>query len=153
MNKTVITAAAAFLLGGLSTGILLAQAQPARPPGAPAEDGSPMARGPRMGPGMGPWMSPGMGPWANRWHEHRAQRMELLRTFALVNRAEDRKLTPPDVRKIAEAFLLWNGNHSWKVLNEKPEGDVIGFDLATADGSVIAHFTMDPKTAHLSRAS
>ena len=104
-----------------------------------------MARGPRMGPGMG--------PWANRWHEHRAQRMELLRTFALVNRAEDRKLTPPDVRKIAEAFLLWNGNHSWKVLNEKPEGDVIGFDLATADGSVIAHFTMDPKTAHLSRAS
>ena len=62
------------------------------------------------------------------------------------------KLAPADlsvreVQKIAEAFLLWNGNHSWKVLNAKPDGDVIGFDLATADGSVIAHFTMDPKTS------
>jgi hypothetical protein len=84
-----------------------------------------------------------------RWE----RRKEMMRTFALIDRAEDRKLTPPDVQKIAEAFLLWNGNHTWKVLNVKPEGDVVGFDLATAQGSVIAHFTMDPKTAHLTRGS
>ena len=41
-------------------------------------------------------------------------------TFALVYRQEDRKLTPPDVQKIAEAFLLWNGNHSWKVVDVAP---------------------------------
>ena len=75
----------------------------------------------------------------------------MMRAFALVHRAEDRALTPPDVQKIAEAFLLWNGNHSWKVINVRPDGDVIGFDLATAEGSVIAHFTMDPKTARLAR--
>ena len=77
----------------------------------------------------------------------------MMRTFALIHRAADRKLTPPDVQKIAEAFLLWNGNHAWKVLNVKPEGDAIGFDLATGDGSVIAHFTMDPATAHVTRVS
>ena len=86
-------------------------------------------------------------------HERQARRMEMMRVFALVDRAEDRKLTPPDVQKIAEAFLLWNGNHTWKVLDVKAEGDAIGFDLATGQGSVIAHFTMDPKTAHLARVS
>ena len=45
----------------------------------------------------------------------------------------DRKLTPPDVQKIAEAFLLWNGNHSWKVIDVAPAPDgTIGFALATA---------------------
>jgi hypothetical protein len=39
------------------------------------------------------------------------------------------------------------------VLNAKAEGDVIGFDLATGDGSVIAHFTMDPTTARVARVS
>ena len=37
-------------------------------------------------------------------------------TFALIYRQQDRKLTPPDVQKIAEAFLLWHGNHTWKVV-------------------------------------
>ena len=45
------------------------------------------------------------------------------------------------MQKIVEAFLLWNGNHTWKVLDVKAEGDFIGFDLATGQGSVIAHFT------------
>jgi len=98
-------------------------------------------------------LGPGQGPFAGWMRERREHRMEMIRNFALIDRAEDRKLTPPDVQKIAEAFLLWNGNHTWKVLNAKPEGDVIGFDLATAQGSVIAHFTMDPKTAHLTRGS
>ena len=150
MNRSVVTAAiAAFVLGSITTGVLLAEAQPAAPPtgGPPAADGGPMMRGAWMGhrDGMGP------GRWA--MHGRFGHRMELFRTFALIHRADDRKLTPPDVQKIAEAFLLWNGNHAWKVLNVKPEGDVIGFDLATGEGSVIAHFTMDPRTAHLTRVS
>ena len=39
----------------------------------------------------------------------------MLRNFALVYRQADRQLAPADVQKIAEAFLLWNGNHTWKV--------------------------------------
>lgn len=154
MNKTIVAAVAAFVLGSITTGAFLAESQPAGPPGGlggpPAADDGPMRHGP-MGPGWG--MGPGGGPLAGWMRERQARRMELMRTFALIHRAEDRKLTPPDVQNIAEGFLLWNGNHSWKVLNAKPEGDVIGFDLATGDGSVIAHFTMDPKTAHLARVS
>jgi hypothetical protein len=92
-----------------------------------------------------------MGPWGARMGERHARRLEMMRNFALIHRAEDRKLTPPDVQKIAEAFLLWNGNHTWKVLNVKPDGDVIAFDLGAADGTVIASFTMDPKNGHLHR--
>jgi hypothetical protein len=150
MNKSVVTAAAAaFVFGAATTGALLSWAQPAPPPGTPpAADGGQMAHGPWMGHGR-----MGQGPWAMHMAEHRAHRMAMMRIFALVPRADDRKLTPPDVQKIAEAFLLWNGNHTWKVIDVKPEGDVIGFDLATGQGSVIAHFTMDPKTAHLTRVS
>ena len=155
MHKSVVTAAlAAFVLGAATTGVILASAQPAPPPGAPpAADGGPMARGPWMGPRAAMGGSMGPGPWAMRPGEHHGRRMEMLRTFALIHRADDRMLTPPDVQKIVEGFLLWNGNHTWKVLDMKAEGDVIGFDLATGQGSVIAHFTMDPKTAHLARVS
>ena len=100
---------------------------------------------------MGPGMGRREGPWADRMRDHHTRRMEMMRVFALIDRPEDRKLTPPDVRKIAEAFLLWNGNHTWKVINVKPDGDVIAFDLATEDGSVIAHYAMDPKTGRPTR--
>ena len=79
---------------------------------------------------------------------------EARRAFALVYPQKDRKLTPPDVQKIAEAFLLWHGNHDWKVVNVAPTTDgPIGFALATQDGSVIARFTMDPHTAEVERIS
>ena len=163
MYRSVTAAVAAFVLGSITTGALLAQSQPAGPGpgiGGPATaDNGPMRHG-RFGPGGegGPgWRmgaeGPGGGPMGGWMHEHQSRRMEMMRTFALIVRAEDRKLTPPDVQKIAEGFLLWNGNHSWKVLNAKAEGDVIGFDLATGDGSVIAHFTMDPTTARVARVS
>ena len=145
MNKTIVTAVAAFVLGAVTCGVMISWAQPAGPPGGPAA--GPLAGPPGAG---GPWR--GQGPWADRMRERQAHRMQMMRVFALVDRAEDRKLTPPDVQKIAEGFLLWNGNHTWKVINVKPEGDVIGFDLATAQSSVIAHFTMDPKTGRPSRS-
>jgi hypothetical protein len=156
MRNIVVTAVAAFALGGITTGVLLAHAQPAgAPPDGPR--GGPMAHGPwGPGPGPGPGSGPGSGPggpggWGDRMHERHAQWMEIRRDFALMFQPEDRKLTPPDVQKIAEAFLLWNGNHTWKVLNVAQDGAVIGFDVGTADGSVIARYTMDPKTGHLAR--
>ena len=64
----------------------------------------------------------------------------------------DRQLAPADVQKIAEAFLLWNGNHTWKVGNVAATSDgPIGFSVATPEGSVVAKFTMDPHTGKITR--
>jgi hypothetical protein len=139
MRKTILTALAVLAIGGAATGLVVAQAQPAPP--APDAGGPPPQRG------MG---------WMHRGHDwqQRGGMMQRLRAFALVYPQKDRKLTPPDVQKIAEAFLLWHGNHDWKVVNVAPTADgPIGFALATQDGSVIARFTMDPHTAEVERIS
>ncbi|MGD0429757.1 MAG: hypothetical protein ABSA58_01580 [Acetobacteraceae bacterium] len=144
-SKVVVTAVAAFVLGTITTGVMISWAQPAGPPGAPpALSGPPPMAG-------GPWMARGQGQFGDRMREHFARRREMMRVFSLVYRADDRHLTPPDVQKIVEGFLLWNGNHTWKVMNVKADGDAIAFDLATGDGSVIAHYTMDPKTGRPTR--
>jgi hypothetical protein len=73
--------------------------------------------------------------------------------FALIYREQDRTLERADVQKIAEAFLLWNGNHTWKVSNVAPTAaGPIGFSLTTPEGSLVAEFTMDPHTGHIERA-
>jgi hypothetical protein len=121
-------------IGGTTTGALVAQAQPAPPP--PGGDGPAPPHGMHHG------------------HEWQRGMMQRLRTFALVYPQQDRKLTPPDVQKIAEAFLLWHGNHDWKVIDVAPTPDgPIGFTLATQDGSAIARFTMDPHTGRIERVS
>jgi hypothetical protein len=91
--------------------------------------------------------------WMHRMREWREGRRPIPPgTFALVYRHEDRQLAPPDVQKIAEAFLLWNGNHTWKVVNVAAAADgSIGFSLATQEGSVIASFTMDPHSGRVTR--
>lgn len=136
MRKTILTTLAVLAIGGATTGIMIAQAQPALP--APGMDG----------PGRPQGMN-----WMHRGHDgghHDA--MQRLRNFALVYPQADRKLTPPDVQKIAEAFLLWHGNHTWKVIEVAPGTDgAIGFALATPEGSVVARFTMDPRTARVTR--
>jgi hypothetical protein len=74
------------------------------------------------------------------------------RTFALFYPPADRQLTPGDVQKIAEAFLLWNGNHTWKVIDVGAGADgQVGFAYAAPDGTVIARFTMDAKTGRFTR--
>jgi hypothetical protein len=86
----------------------------------------------------------------HHWREHHG--MVASGTFTLVFPQADRNLTPPDVQKIVEGFLLWRGNHTWKVIDVAPASDgAIGFALATPDGSVIARFTMDPHSGRLSR--
>ena len=81
-------------------------------------------------PAPGGWTHGGPHPgpmgWMHRWREH--HRPIAPGTFALVYRQADRNLTPPDVQKIAEAFLLWNGNHTWKVVDVAAASDgAIGF--------------------------
>jgi hypothetical protein len=141
-----MTAVAAFVAGGLATGAALSFAQQAPGP----HPGGPMMGGPAMG---------GPGPDGGRWMHHhgfmhRAEGGPVggMRAFALVYRQQDRNLTPADVQKIAEAFLLFNGNHSWKVTDVAATSDgKIGFSMAATDGTVIAKFTMDPHTAKLTR--
>lgn len=141
MRKLILATVAVLALGGATTGVLIANAQPAPPP-AGGPDAPPPPRPPWMG-------------WMHREHGMRdgeGRGPNLRRTFALVYRQEDRKLAPPDVQKIAEAFLLWNGNHTWKVINVAAGTDGgIAFSLATQEGSVIASFSMDPHTGRVTR--
>jgi len=143
MRKTLLAAAAAFVIGGATVGSLISYAQPAPPPGpGPGMDGPGMAA-----PG---WQRGGQMAWMHRFREGRGP--IAPGTFALVFRQADRNLSPPDVQKIAEAFLLWRGNHTWKVVDAAAASDgAIGFSLATQEGSVIAKFTMDPHTGRVTR--
>jgi hypothetical protein len=137
MRKTILAAVAAFVLGGATTGALIAVAQPAPPP-PDAAGGPPPPRGP-----MG---------WMHRMHGMHGRPPFRPDTFALIFRAPDRNLSPADVQKIAEGFLLWRGNHTWKVSDVAPTADgAIAFSLTTPDGSVVAKFTMDPHTGHVTR--
>jgi hypothetical protein len=138
MRHPLVPVIAAFVAGGIATGAALSFAQP-RPPLAAAEVLPPPPERGGWGPGPGPMM-------------HR--RVELLRSLALVYTQQDRALSPADVQKIAEAFLLWHGNHSWKVTDVAAQADgAIMFTMATADGATIAKFTMDPHTARIQRVS
>ena len=142
MRSTILAAAVAFVVGGIATGAVLSHAQPVPPP-APQAD---QAGGPQQ-------------HWAGGWGMHRGPMgagrhhpFHHERPLALVYRAHDRNLSPADVQKIAEGFLLWNGNHTWKVTNvaARPDG-AIGFSLTTQEGSVIAQFTMDPHSGRIHR--
>jgi hypothetical protein len=152
MRKLMLAGATAIIVGGVAAGSVttLAWAQPAPPAAAPDSD----AGGPPPGPPPGPhpWMH-WMG-WMN--HGPHGPRGGVLaegpRTLALLYHPADRHLAAAEVQKIAEAFLLWNGNRDWKVTQVAPAGDgLIGFAFATQDGGVIARFTMDSKTGRVSR--
>jgi hypothetical protein len=137
MRRTLLTAATAFVIGGIATGAVLSQAQPASPPPAvmPGTE-APAPQHPMMG-----WQ-----------HGPRHERSFRPRDFALIYRQHDRQLAAADVQKIAEGFLLWNGNHTWKVTNVAPMPDgPIGFSLSTPEGSVVAKFTMDPHSGKVTR--
>ncbi len=144
MRRTILALLAGVVIGGAATGALLAQAQPPPPPGMGGPPGQPPHwMGWMMGHGLHGPGGPG-GPGM----------IGMMRNFALVYPQADRNLTPADVQKIAEAFLLWHGNHTWKVTEVAPAADgTIGFALTTQEGSVIARFTMDPHTGRLTRTA
>jgi hypothetical protein len=138
MRQTLLAAAAAFVIGGIATGAVLSQAQQTSPPSQVTDDG-----------GSGP----GRTGWAHRMmHQGMMHQRAHWRTFALIYPQQDRQLAPADVQKIAEGFLLWRGNHTWKVSDVAPTADgPIGFNLTTPEGSVVAKFTMDPHTGRIQR--
>ncbi len=121
-----------------------AQGAPTPPPPPP-----PGMMGDRGPDGMRPdMMRPGM--MGGRMM-HRGGFMRRMREFSLVYPAPDRALSGPDVQKIAEAFLLFNGNHTWKVTEVTEEPNRVTFAFATPDGTAIAHFAMDRHTARPER--
>jgi hypothetical protein len=136
MRRTVLVALAWLIITGTAGSIVIARAQPAPPPSGIADPSGP----------------PDRPAWMHGGDRHRGQGMLNRYTFALVYPQDDRKLTPPDVQKIAEAYLLWRGNHAWKVVEVAPAADgAIGFALATPEGSIIARFTMDPHNGRVTR--
>lgn len=127
MRKSVLGMLAALSLAGAAT---TAYAQPAPPP---AHHES--------------WMRPG--EWRERMMEHRPF---VPGTFALFYRQADKQLTTADVGTIAQAILLWHGNHTWKVadIGPGPDGSV-QWAYTAPDGTVIARFGMDPHTGRITR--
>lgn len=147
MRQTLLAAAAAFVIGGATVGSVLSYAQPAP---APSSGADAVMHQPHQGGMMNrDMMSGGPMKWRRAMWRHRRH---ARRTFALIYTPRDRHLTPDDVQKIAQGFLLWRGNHDWKVVDvaAQPDG-AIGFSLATQSGSVIAKFSMDPHTGRVSR--
>ena len=128
-------AAAATLGGGVAVVATQVQAQGAGPTGG-------MER-----PGMnrdGGMRRPGE-------HGRMYGMMRRLRQFALVYPAADRALSGPNVQKIAEALLLYYGNHTWKVTEVVEQPTRVTFAFAAPDGTAIAHFAMDRQTARPER--
>ncbi len=87
-----------------------------------------------------------------RRREWRQRRPFTPGTFSLFFNRGDRQLGPGDVVSIAQALLLWNGNHTWKVTDVAPgPDDTVLFAYATPDGTVIARFAMNSHTGRLFR--
>jgi hypothetical protein len=146
MRKTVIFTVAALALGGV-TAVALSTGAGAQPAGGPPAAGRMRGGHDMMDDG------PGGRAMHRMAAEHQgASRPFDPRDFGLIHRPDDRKLTVPDVQKIAEAFLLWNGNRTGKVtaVTEAPDNRV-SFALATAEGGVIARFAMDRKNGRVTR--
>jgi hypothetical protein len=148
MQKRTLAVVTALLVAGATAGTFVPPAVAQAP--AVQDDGGPS--GPDARPGAmdhRPWQHPGprgmhgmhgeRGPW---------------RTFSLLYNPADRALTAPEVQKIAEAFLLWHGNRTWKVTDVAEAADnQIAFSFATPEGSVVARFTMDRRTGRVHRVS
>ena len=150
MRQAVLAAVAAFMAGGIATGAALSQAQPVPPPG---EHGAGEHGAGEHGPDGHMMGGAGQRPWMAWRHHGGRERPFDPRAFALIYRQADRQLGAADVQKIAEGFLLWNGNHSWKVTDVAATADgPIAFSFTTPEGSVVAKFTMDPHTGRIARA-
>jgi hypothetical protein len=128
---------------------LLADAA-AAPAAAPAV--APMPDAPPPPPPAGPM---GWGPRDDMRPEMRGAmwRMhQMERTWGLFFNHRDKNLSNSDVQVLAEAILLVHGNHDWKVADVADAADgQATFAYATADGSVIARFSIDRHTGRITR--
>ncbi|MDW8444701.1 MAG: hypothetical protein RML45_10720 [Acetobacteraceae bacterium] len=146
--KVVLVAGglAAAGLAGYGAGRIGAWAQPGMGPGMGQGPGMMAERGP--GPrwdGQGPrWDGP-RGAWQREPH-----RGGLLRGF-FINR-DNKNLSDEEVRKIAEAALLWLGERNWRIGEVKALGArEAEIAVTTAEGGVIARFVMHRDTGRVRR--
>lgn len=110
----------------------------------------------QRGPGGGPRGEGGPGPWAmgerggRGDHAHGGRMGGPFGQF-FINR-DNKNLANDDVKKIAEAGLLWFGERTWRIGEVKDSGSrTAEFALVTAEGGVIARFTMDRDTGRVRR--
>ena len=98
-----------------------------------------------------------MGWWHHRHGGHglgeRGREMPFAPgTFGLFAPQPDKHLSPADVQQIAQAILLWNGNHEWKVAQVQPGQDhQVTFAYVTQDGATVAKFTVNQDTGRITR--
>jgi hypothetical protein len=165
-----------LLAGGLATaglvgygaGTMGAYAQGG--PGPGIGPGMMMGEGGPRGPGDGPGWRRGDGPphqWRmaergrgdhGRRDHHHGHHGEFGRHGGpggmgrlFINR-DNKNLSNDDVRKIAEAGLLWLGERNWRIGEVKDAGSrTAEFTLVTENGGVIARFTMDRDTGRVRR--
>ena len=145
MRKPLMIAATALTLAGAAGTAALAQSAP---PPAPRTD-APTPPPPHPGPH---WM--GMGGWHH--HHGPGQHARFMPfapgTFRLFARQPDKHLSTADVQTIAQAILLWNGEHDWKVAQvQSGQNNQVTFTYAAQDGTVIAKFAIDQQTGRISR--
>jgi len=137
-------------LVGYGAGKLGAHAQggPGPGPGMMMGEGGP--RGPGGGPGGGPGWQRGDGPGHGGEHGRHGGMGGMMGRF-FINR-DNKNLTNDDVRKIAEAGLLWFGERNWRIGEVKDAGSrTAEFTLTAENGGVIARFTMDRDTGRVRR--
>ncbi|WP_291296591.1 hypothetical protein [Elioraea sp.] len=152
-------------LAGYGAGKMGAYAQGG--PGMGPGMGQGQGMGPGMGQGMGPGQGQGMGPGMGQGmmgqgmgergrghHAHGGQmggRMSGPFAQFFINR-DNKNLTNDDVKKIAEAGLLWFGERNWRIGEVKDSGSrTAEFVLVTTEGGVIARFTMDRDSGRVRR--
>ncbi len=118
------------------------QAPPAAPPGQEAP------RGPMGGAMGGPMGGPGGHMGGHGGGMHHGHHHGMRGPFGgLFFPREDKALTVAEVQKIAEAFLLWQGERNWRVTEVKEAANnTVEFALSTPEGSVVARFSVDRKT-------
>jgi hypothetical protein len=145
-----------LVAGGLATAGLVgygagklgahAQGGPGMGPGMMMGEGGP------RGPGGGPGSLRGDGPPQWRMAERgRGEHGGGMMGRFFINR-DNKNLTNDEVRKIAEAGLLWFGERSWRIGEVRDAGSrTAEFTLTTENGGVIARFTMDRDTGRVRR--
>jgi hypothetical protein len=144
MRKQILIAAAVLSLAGVAGGGAVAMAQNAAPPPAAGPEAPPPPPG-------GPHEHGG-------WHHHgpmdrrMGERPFMPGTFSLFYHQGDKQLSQADVQQIAQAILLWNGQHGWKVADVQTAPDhSVNFSYTAPDGTVIAKFSMDQQTGRITR--
>lgn len=143
MNKPFVTALTVGVLAGLGGYGLTNHAGAQNAPQAQVIDGTQPPIPPHGWEHDRPMMAA-----VQRRHLH----MASARNWGLLSHQADKKLSAADVQTLADAILLRQGNHTWKVANVvQNQDDTVSFAFATQSGEVIAQFAMNTHTGRVHR--